>query len=238
MPKLRSLPILAILAAAGVAPALGAQVSASAPSRPSAARADAQTLDRFEPEIRHFEATDRASPPAAGGIVFVGSSSFRKWESLARDFPDLPVLNRGFGGSTFPEAQHYASRIVLTYRPREVVVYEGDNDLASGRTPTQIADDYRTFVRTVRDALPSARIVFVSIKPSPSRWALAPAVREANALVQGIVARDTLQAYVDVFTPMLGPDGRPRPELFVSDSLHMTPAGYAIWRARIAPALR
>lgn len=238
MPKLRSPLILALVAAAGVAPSLGAQVSAPAPPRSPATRAASPKLDRFESEIRQFEASDSASRPAAGGIVFVGSSSFRKWESLARDFAGLPVLNRGFGGSTFPEAMHYASRIVLPYHPREIVVYEGDNDLASGRTPRQVADDYRAFVYAMRAALPSARIVFVSIKPSPSRWALAPAAREANRLVQAIVARDTLQSYVDVFTPMLGADGRPRPELFVSDSLHMTPAGYAVWRARIAPALR
>jgi lysophospholipase L1-like esterase len=238
MPTLRSLPILALLATAGVAPSLDAQVSAPAPPRSTATRTQPPALDRFESEIRQFETSDSASPPAAGGIVFVGSSSFRKWESLAHDFPRLPVLNRGFGGSTFPEALHYASRVVLPYRPREIVVYEGDNDLASGRTPRQVADDYRTFVRTVRAALPATRIVFVSIKPSPSRWALAPAAREANRLVRAIVAGDTLQSYVDVFTPMLGANGRPRPELFVSDSLHMTPAGYAIWRARIAPALR
>lgn len=238
MPKLRSLPLVALLAAVAVAPALHAQVTAPAPARPATSRTEPPNLTRFDTEIRRFEAFDEASRPAPGGIVFVGSSSFRKWESLARDFPNLPVLNRGFGGSTFPEAQHYASRIVLAYRPREVVVYEGDNDLASGRTPQQVADDYRTFVRTVRDALPSARIVFVSVKPSPSRWQLAPAVREANRLVQAIVARDTLQSYVDVFTPMLGSNGRPKPELFVSDSLHMTPAGYAIWRERIGPALR
>jgi lysophospholipase L1-like esterase len=241
MPKLRSLParaVLALLAAISAAPALRAQVTAPPPTRPASPRATAPKLDRFESEVRRFEASDSASRPAAGGIVFVGSSSFRKWESLANDFPDLPVLNRGFGGSTFPEALHYASRIVLPYRPREIVVYEGDNDLASGRTPRQIADDYRTFVRTVRDALPATRIVFVSIKPSPSRWQLARAAREANRLVQAIVARDTLQSYVDVFTPMLGPNGHPRPELFVSDSLHMTPAGYAIWRTRIAPVLK
>jgi lysophospholipase L1-like esterase len=238
MPKLRSLPILAFLVAAGAAAPLGAQVSTPAPPRSATTRAASPKLDRFESEIRQFEASDSASRPADGGIVFVGSSSFRKWDSLARDFPGLPVLNRGFGGSTFPEAMHYASRIVLPYRPREILVYEGDNDLASGRTPRQVADDYRAFVRTMRAALPTTRIVFVSIKPSPSRWSLAPAAREANRLVRAIVAGDTLQSYVDVFTPMLGANGRPRPELFVSDSLHMTPAGYAIWRARIAPALR
>ena len=111
-------------------------------------------------------------PPAPGGIVFVGSSTIRLWTTLAEDFAGLPVLNRGFGGSTFPEALHYLQPTVVRYQPRTVVVYEGDNDLAAGRTPQQVADDYRAFVRGVRDSLPNARIVFLAIKPSPSRWKL------------------------------------------------------------------
>ena len=195
-------------------------------------------LARFEGEIRQFEKAASASPPDPGGILFVGSSSIRKWTTLVQDYPNLPVLNRGFGGSTFPELLHYYPRVVLPYRPREIVVYEGDNDLAAGRTPRQVADDYRAFVRRVRETLPSARIVFISIKPSPSRWRLAPAMREANRLVQAITATDSLQTFVDVFTPMLGADGRPRAALFVGDSLHMTPAGYVLWRERIAPVLK
>jgi lysophospholipase L1-like esterase len=194
--------------------------------------------DRSEPEIRRFEESDRVTPPPTGGIVFVGSSSIRLWRSLDTDFPGLPVINRGFGGSTFPEAIHYLSRIVLPYRPRTIVVYEGDNDLTFNWGPGQVASDYRTFVRLVRDSLPNTRIVFISLKPSPSRWHLVDQQREANRLVRRIVARDTLQTYVDVFTPMLGANGRPRPELFVADSLHMTPAGYAIWRTQVAPHLR
>ena len=211
---------------------------ATAVSRPATASSAPIDLARFESEIRAFESADRASMPAPGGIVFFGSSSIRKWTSLAADFPGLPVLNRGFGGSTFPEANHYVARAVLPYRPRMVVVYEGDNDLTVGRTPAQILADYREFVRLVRDSLPSARIVVIGIKPSPSRWQLAGEQREANRLLRDAVARDTLQSYVDVFTPMLGGSGRPRPELFVGDSLHMTPAGYAIWRTQVAPHLR
>jgi lysophospholipase L1-like esterase len=195
-------------------------------------------LERFEAEIRAFEAADRASMPAPGGIVFFGSSSIRRWTSLAADFPGLPVLNRGFGGSTFPEANHYVARAVLRYRPRTIVLYEGDNDIAVGRSPEQVLTGYRRFVRLVRDSLPSARIVFISIKPSPSRWTLAALQREANRLVRDIVATDTLLSYVDAFQPMLGANGRPQPALFVADSLHMTPAGYAIWRATVGPSVR
>jgi lysophospholipase L1-like esterase len=195
-------------------------------------------LDRFESEIAAFEASDRAAPPAPGGIVFVGSSSIRRWTTLAADFPGLPVLNRGFGGSTLYEVNHYAARIVLPYRPRQVVLYAGENDIAAGRTAQEIAGDYRTFVSFVHSALPSARIVFVSVKPAPVRWSFQNTVRETNRLVRAIAATDPRQTFVDVFTPMLGTDGRPRAELFVSDSLHMTPQGYAIWRRQLAPVVR
>ena len=229
------------LLAAGVACARPSPAPPSAspsPRQTTSAPSAALELERYEPEIRAFETSDRAAMPAPGGIVFFGSSSIRRWTSLAADFPGLPVLNRGFGGSTFPEANHYISRAVLRYRPRIVVVYEGDNDIASGRSPQQVLADYREFVRLVRDSLPTARIVFIGIKPSPSRWAQADQQREANRLVREVVQADTLQSYVDVFTPMLGANGHPQPALFVGDSLHMTPAGYAIWRAQVAPHLR
>lgn len=227
--------LVALLLAAACA---SSQRSGVAAPQQASARRVPIAVDRSEVEIRQFEESDRGAPPAPGGIVFVGSSSFRMWKSLESDFPGLPVLNRGFGGSTFPEANHYLSRIVLRYHPRTIVVYEGDNDLTFGWGPQQVADDYQTFVRMVRDSLPSAKIVFVSIKPSPSRWKLVDEQREANRLVRRIVARDTLQSYVDVFTPMLGANGRPQPELFIADSLHMTPAGYAIWRRQVAPHLQ
>jgi lysophospholipase L1-like esterase len=218
-----------------------AQVPATAPSRPAIPPAASRTtnLDRFANEIDAFDAADRAASPAPGGIVFVGSSTIRLWSSLVNDFAGLPVINRGFGGSTFPEALHYLQRTVVRYHPRTVVVYEGDNDLAGGRTPQQIADDYRAFVRGVRDSLPAARIVFLAIKPSPSRWQLESQRQEANRLVRAIVAKDANQTFVDVGTPMLDPSsGRPRPALYRADSLHMTPAGYALWRATVAPVLK
>ncbi|MEO6527321.1 MAG: SGNH/GDSL hydrolase family protein [Gemmatimonadaceae bacterium] len=219
--------------------------SRSAPSEGSAAAAAVvgepgtlPALDRFEAEIARFEASDRTSPPAPGGIVFVGSSSIRLWTSLASDFPALPVLNRGFGGSTLQEVNHYLPRVVLPYRPRMIVLYAGDNDIASGRAPQRVAEDYRAFVRLVRRSLPAARIVYISVKPSPSRWALNEQGRETNRLVRVITATDPLQTFVDVFSPMLGSNGRPRAELFVADSLHMTPTGYVVWRNRLTPIVR
>ena len=157
----------------------------------------------------------------------------RLWPDLATDFPGRTIINRGFGGSTLAEVTHYAPRIIFPYRPRLIVLYAGDNDLASGMTPEQVAEDYRRLVAVVRRELPSSRIAYVSIKPSPSRWHLVEAYREANRLISAEISRDPAQAYVDVFTPMIGANGRPRPELFMADSLHMTRAGYDLWRERL-----
>lgn len=205
-----------------------------APAAPDAA------LDptRFESEILAFEAADRANPPPRDGVVFIGSSSIHNWTDVAADFPGVPVLNRGVGGSTLADIVYYMDRILLPYRPRLVVLYEGDNDLAEGRTPRRVAADYRTFVGRLRSSLPAARVVFVSIKPSPSRRTLIARARKTNQRIRAITARDTLQTFVDVFTPMLDRGGQPRPELFEADSLHMTRAGYLIWRARLAPVVR
>ena len=191
----------------------------------------------FEPEILAFEAADRSAPPPMGGVVFTGSSSFRLWSNVAADFPGIPLLNRGFGGSILPEVVQLTPRVVLKYRPHLVVLYAGDNDINAGRTPQDVLSDYRTFATMVHAALPSTRIAFVSIKPSPSRWALVDRMREANRLVQQEISRDTLATYVDVFTPMIGADGRPRAALFGPDSLHMTRAGYLLWRDKLAPVV-
>jgi lysophospholipase L1-like esterase len=192
---------------------------------------------RWEPEIKAFEAADRTNPPPAGGIVFVGSSSIRLWKDLADDFKGLPVINRGFGGSQISDCVFYAARIVLPYRPRQVVLYAGDNDLAAGCSPEKLFEDFQAFVRKVHDALPETQIVFVSIKPSPSRWKLAQQMRTANRLIADFIRTDPRLSFVDVFTPMLDIEGNPRAELYVADKLHMNRQGYAIWASRIQPYL-
>jgi lysophospholipase L1-like esterase len=192
---------------------------------------------RFEAEIRAFEAQDRASPPPIGGFVFVGSSSIKNWTDVTSDFPSLPILNRGFGGSTLADVLYYADRTVLRYRPRLVVLYAGDNDLAMGRRPDQVVSDFRLLLNRLRSRLPETRIVYVSIKPSPARRAYLEAARETNRRIRAEIARDSLATYIDVFTPMLGPEGQPRPELFGSDSLHMSRAGYQLWRTLLAPVV-
>ena len=219
-------------------PLLLAAIARAVPAQGVAGSPPALDPTRFEAEIQAFETADRARPPRPGGIVFVGSSSVKNWTDVADDFPGLPVLNRGFGGSTLPDVVYYEDRIVIHYRPRLVVLYAGDNDLVEGRTPQQVLAAYRAFVARLRSTLPATRLVFVSIKPSPSRRAYIDRAREANRRIRAEVARDSLQRYVDVFTPMLGPTGEPRPELFGPDSLHMRREGYLLWRRLLAPVVR
>ena len=193
---------------------------------------------RFASELRAFAHADSVNPPPLEPVLFVGSSSIRRWDTLATDFPGVQVLNRGFGGSRMDDLLRYADRVVFRYHPQTIVFYEGDNDLADGRPPARIAGDVAEFLSRIRTTLPRTRVVCIGIKPSPSRWNLIDQMRQTNALLEAIVARDTMATFVDVFAPMLGPDGRPRAELYEADSLHMTPAGYAIWRDKVAPAIR
>lgn len=191
----------------------------------------------WEEDMRRFEAADAASPPPQHAVLFVGSSSIRFWESLATDFPGQPVINRGFGGSEVRDSTWYADRIVVPYAPRLIVFYAGDNDLQAGRTPAQVRDDFVAFVQRVRKDLPDTRIAYISIKPSPSRARLMPKMAEANALIRHAASRLPRVDFIDVYSRMLDGAGRPRPELFREDQLHMNRAGYDIWRDALAPEL-
>jgi lysophospholipase L1-like esterase len=192
---------------------------------------------KWEAEIRAFEAADRTNPPPSGAIVFVGSSSIRLWRTLAQDFSEFKVLNRGFGGSQIADSIAFANRIILPCQPRLVVLYAGDNDLATGKSPSQVYADFKAFVRKIRTASPKTGIVFISIKPSPARWALAEKVRAANQMIENYCKPAEGLTYIDVFNPMLGGDGKPRAELFLEDKLHLNARGYALWTEIIKPRL-
>jgi lysophospholipase L1-like esterase len=215
----RLLPIACLLACAA-APA----------AKPTAA----PTSQPFEKEIQAFEAADRKQMPPSGGVLFLGSSSIRLWKTLAQDFPDAAVINRGFGGSKIPDSTRYAPKIVLPYKPKTIVFYAGDNDLAQGCSPEGVLEDFKTFVRKVHTELPQTRVLFIAVKPSPARWKIVEQQREANRLVQEFTKTDAKRlGYIDVFTPMLDADGQPRPELFVQDQLHLSPKGYEMWTALV-----
>ena len=138
--------------------------------------------EQWKAEIDRFTAADAAHPPQSQGVLFVGSSTIRKWTSLAKDFPAVPVINRGFGGSELSDSVFYADRIAIPYRPRLIVVYAGDNDLARGKTPAIVHGDFRAFCAKIHAALPQTRILFVAIKPSPSREKLKDKIIAANGL--------------------------------------------------------
>ncbi|HMG13587.1 MAG TPA: SGNH/GDSL hydrolase family protein [Gemmatimonadaceae bacterium] len=216
---------LIALAALVAAPQLVCQTAVSEPPRGQA-------------EIDRFEGADRAHYPAPGTIVFAGSSSIARWESLDKDFAGIPVLNRGIGGYTLHENVQSFDRIILPYKPPIIVLYSGENDLTEGRTPDDVFQDFQNFVALVHTKLPATRIVYVSIKPSIARWALTDSIRAANRLIQDYVGKDKTLQYIDVFTPMLDASGQLRRELYVEDGLHMNATGYAIWSRLIKPALR
>ena len=193
----------------------------------------------FEDEILRFEAQDKVSPPAKGQVsLFVGSSSIRKWVTLKDDFPEYSVINRGFGGSQIPDSVRNAYRIVTPYEPKAIVFYAGTNDLAAGSTPEKVLADYRAFVDKVRARMPEVPIDFISIAPALSRWKNAANIRKANELVSAYSASGSKLFFTNIFPLMLDSTGNPRPELFVSDHLHMTPAGYAIWTPAVHKTLR
>jgi lysophospholipase L1-like esterase len=205
---------------------------------PSDAALDGVSSTEWVQDMRRFAAADDAAPPPPHPVVFTGSSSVRMWDDLAADFAGLPVLNRGFGGSQVRDAVWYADQIAIRYRPRMVLLYAGDNDLNAGRTPEQVASDFRAFVARIRRDLPDVPIAYISIKPSPSRAHLLPRMRAANSLVRAEAARLNRVSFIDVFTPMLDSAGQARGELFLADQLHMNLAGYELWRSIIAPYLR
>lgn len=236
----RSLALLTMACAslaAHAAPAAGAALQNVSPD--STARSVVGALPaayaRWQSSMDAFAAADQQHLPQSGGVLFVGSSTIRMWTDLREDFRQVPVvINRGFGGSTMADCNYFVKSLVVQYRPRHVMVYAGDNDLAEGRTPAQVLESFQSFVAAVRTALPQTRISYISIKPSPLRAGLVPQAREANALLADYVRTLPHSDYIDVFTPMMQADGTPRTDLFGPDRLHMNDAGYDLWRSVIS----
>jgi len=192
--------------------------------------------DRWEPQIKRYEERDKKQPPKQEWVVFAGSSSTRGWR-LEKSFPGRGFINRGFGGSQMSDLLRYAPRIVIPYKPKLVFVYEGDNDIASRKTPQRVLDDFAAFVKRVHAELPQTKIVFISIKPSIKRWKLVAKMREANRMIREFTETDERLGYVDVDTPTIGDDGKPLPHIFKKDGLHLNAAGYAIWADAVKPHL-
>lgn len=194
-------------------------------------------LDRSESSIKGFEAKDAEKMPAPGGIVFAGSSSFTKWQSAAEDLAPLPIINRGFGGSTIPEVTYYAERTILKYNPKTVVIYcENDMFGSKKKTPEQVRDAYVALTRTIREKQPNVIMYGISLKPSPSRWGRRADVERANNLIRDFIKSDKNHQYIDVWPVMLK-NGRPDGSIFLPDSLHMNDEGYRRWTKVLKPIL-
>ena len=229
--------LLALLAACAGNPPTTPDVATDATATTAPRIPEQVSNAAWETDMQRFAAEDAQSPPPRGGVVFTGSSSIRLWDTLAQDFPGVPVINRGFGGSELRDSTWYADRTIVPYAPRQVVIYAGDNDINAGRTPQQLRADFIAFVERVRRDLPKTKIAYISTKPSPSRAHLLPVQREANALVQAEAKRLGVD-YIDIFTPMLDTKGQPDEALFIDDRLHMNAAGYDIWQRMIAPYVK
>lgn len=191
---------------------------------------------RWEETIQEFEASDKENLPPQNAVLFLGSSSIRKWD-LKKSFPKLAAINRGFGGSHIQDSLYYMDRIVLPYRPRTIVFYAGDNDIKDGKSPERVVSDYKLLVRKVHEVLPKTRFIYIYIKPSISRWEYVEPMREVNRAIAKLSKRDKRLTVLDIDSPMIGEDGRPRKELFDDDDLHLNERGYKLWDSLLKPFL-
>jgi len=193
---------------------------------------------RWQKDILAFAKKDAEKAPPENPIVFTGSSSIVKWKTLAEDFPGLPVMNRGFGGSEVFDSFNYAHLTVIKYKPRQVVMYAGGNDINGGKTPQRVFADFKAFVAKVHAALPECRICYISNAPNPKRWSMIDKMIEASRLVEEYTKTDKRLQFINVYPHMLGADGKPKPDIFVADQLHMNPKGYVIWKEVVGPYLK
>lgn len=188
-------------------------------------------------DIEAFEARDKTDPPPQNEIVLVGSSSIRFWKSTEA-FPDLKVINRGFGGSQMSDSVGYADRIVLPYKPRIVVVFAGGNDINAKKTPERVSDDFKALVGKIHGALPKTKIYFISLFPNVQRRSQNPQCQKVNELIEAFTKTDPRLGYIDTASKMRAEDGGPRPDLLRPDGLHMNDEGYKIWNELVGAVLR
>jgi len=194
----------------------------------------------FEGEIKAFAKSDSIVAPLHGKIVFAGSSSFTKWKDINQYFPGYPIINRGFGGSNLLDVILYVNETILKYKPKQVVIYCGENDLASSDTvsPEIVLDRFSILFNLIRKQLGNkSNITFISIKPSISRWRLEAKIVAANTLIANFIEKQTNANFINIHNAMLQGNGSVMKDIFIADNLHMNEKGYAIWQKIIAPSL-
>jgi lysophospholipase L1-like esterase len=193
--------------------------------------------NRFAQEIKAFADWDSKNAVPAQPVLFVGSSSIRLWRTH-NSFPDLPVVNRGFGGSQISDVIHFFDQVVAPYQARVIVFYAGNNDIAGGKSAERVRDDFRRLVTLVHAKQPQTRVIFLGINPSHSRWKFWPEVQKTNGLVAEFCRSDSRLIFADFAAPFLGADGLPDSSLYLKDQLHLNDKGYAIWNKALAPILQ
>jgi lysophospholipase L1-like esterase len=214
--------------------AIGAALNLTLYAQTAAAKKQPPEV-RWATAIGAFEAADKTNPPPKDAVLFIGSSSILRWTDVAQAFPGHKVINRGFGGSQLADSVAFVGRIVTPYKPRLVLLYAGDNDIASGKAPETVLSDFKAFVEKVHAALPRTQIGYIAIKPCPSREKFLTQVKAANHLIREYCGTDERLLFVDVFTPMLTAEGRPRADLCVKDMLHLNAQGYELWASILRP---
>ena len=198
----------------------------------------AQQKHAFYDEIEAFKKQDSIHLPPKNGIVFIGSSSLRKWTDLEKTFAAYQAINRGFGGSTLADAIFYVNDLVDPYHPRQVVIYSGENDIAEGNVSADtVLHRFKTLFTLIRQKLPLVPVAFISIKPSPSRAKFQQTIIESNNLIKKYLRGQPKTAFINVYDLMLDNKKQMRPELYVEDQLHMNEKGYEIWTKAIEPYL-
>ncbi|MEQ1606621.1 MAG: GDSL-type esterase/lipase family protein [Pyrinomonadaceae bacterium] len=190
-------------------------------------------------EINAFLEIDKKQTPPKDPIVFTGSSTIRMWTSLRQDFPNLNVMNRGFGGSRLDDLVFFAPKIVAPYKPKMIVVYSGENDIEAKDPAENALEDFKAFIAFRDKTLPKTPIVYISMKPSILRWSLWPEMKRGNDLIRTEIAKHKNVRYVDISAAMLGPNGeKPPADIFVADGLHLNAKGYAIITKVLKPFLK
>ncbi len=184
---------------------------------------------RFEQEIIAFEQQDKENGIDTGNILFVGSSSIRMWTSLEEDMKGFKVLNRGFGGATTAEVRQYYDRIIKPYKPKVIVIYVGENDIAEGMKPTMVYDEVTNLFSRIKDDFPESKIVYLSMKPSIARWDLWTDFKAGNKKIKKITEFYKSIYYIETADVMLNDEDSIRTDIFIEDGLHMNAKGYADW---------
>ncbi|HEK19595.1 MULTISPECIES: GDSL-type esterase/lipase family protein [unclassified Mucilaginibacter] len=194
----------------------------------------------FDNEIRDFKHQDSLKFPPKNGILFIGSSSIRKWTDLEQRFADKPIIRRGVGGCTIEQlVNYYTPYIMYPYHPRKIFIYAGENDIAAGKSGEFTAREFYQLWAIIKQNLPNAEIYYLSIKQSPSRAKFLPEVLRANSLIKAFIKGKRKSHYVDVTSVILNPQTqKPDASLFESDMLHLNSKGYDKWQAVLAPLVK